>query len=290
MENGGVIGHSDSLNATELFLRRAHAMLPAVTPKWFDHPLEGRSGGLPQSSYDRLAACVREVPAHVLDLACGDGILCERLLRRFPAGLTLTAVDLSEAELEAARRRLEGNAVDFRLEPARALTLPDRSVDVALCHMALMLLSPLEPALREVGRVLKPGGTFAAVVGRGWRPGPIQELFRETFRQALGEYGGTPIATLGDERTRTRDGLVAAFAASGAFHGTLEFEELDLVLDLAPGELADFMMGVYDTLALSERGRAWMRARLESGFAALAGPTGRFRHTMGLRLVHATAL
>lgn len=267
---------------TEQFLRRAHALFPAETPRWFDRPLH--EGGTP---YERLAACVAGAPAHVVDLACGDGVLAEKLFERFPRGLTVTAVDISDVELDRARQRLKGKPVTFQLERAQRLSLPTASVDAVLCHMGLMLMTPLEAVLREQARVLKPGGVFAAVVGRGWKPGPVQDLFREAFRQALGEYGGTPIGSLGDERTRTREGLQAAFAAAGAFGTKPEFDEWEMTLSLGPDELADFMMGAYDTVVLSEKGREWMRGRLAKGLGSLAGSDGRIAYGMGLRQLRA---
>lgn len=271
-----------AFNETEQFLRRAHALFPAETPRWFDRPTHDGA-----SPYEALAACVPKAPAAVVDLGCGDGVLGEKLFQRFPEGLCLTALDISDVELDFAGRRLAGKPVKFLLERAQATSLPNASADAVLCHMALMLMTPLEAVLAEQARVLKPGGVFAAVVGRGWKPGPVQELFREAFRQALGEHGGTPIGALGDERTRTREGLVAAFAAAGGFSGRPEFVEMDMTLRLTAVELADFMMGAYDTVVLSEKGRAWMRARLEKGLGPLVDGDGRIEYAMGLRLVRA---
>jgi len=264
----------------ESFLKHAHALFPAETPKWFDRPLVG--GG---TSYERLVRCVPVGATHVLDLACGDGVLCERLLETFPSNVAVTGIDLSDVELAAAEKRLAQRGVSLLLAPAQALPLPDQSVDAVLCHMALMLMTGLEGVLREVGRVLKPGGRFAAVVGRGWRPGPTQEHFREAFRQALGEYGGTPFGALGDERTRTREGLTAAVAASGVFGGKPEFEDLDISLALTPADLSEFMMGAYDTVVLPASGREWMRNRLARAFESLQDDDGKIPYSLALRLM-----
>ena len=43
--------------------------------------------------------------------------------------------------------------------------LATASVDVIVSHMALMLMAPLDEVIREMHRVLRPGGMLAAVVG-----------------------------------------------------------------------------------------------------------------------------
>jgi ubiquinone/menaquinone biosynthesis C-methylase UbiE len=58
---------------------------------------------------------------------------------------------------------------------ADRLPIPDASADLVVCHMAFMLFTPLAQTVREIGRILKPGGKFAAVVPTLRKPA---ELFR----------------------------------------------------------------------------------------------------------------
>jgi ubiquinone/menaquinone biosynthesis C-methylase UbiE len=114
----------------------------------------------------------------VADVGTGTGILAGELAR---LGLHVIAVDHSPRMLEAARVKLsaEGLRVDgtgeappngagpggieLRRGAARALPLADAEVDAALAHMVLHYLpTPLE-ALREMARVVRPGGIVVVV-------------------------------------------------------------------------------------------------------------------------------
>ena len=108
-----------------------------------------------------LAGLVGEVAGlHVLSLACGQG-RDARLVARL--GATVTGVDVSAEMLRRAREReaaspqgieyLEGDAQD--LAPLGA-----GSFDGVVCHMALMDVPALAPAIGSVARVLRPGGWF----------------------------------------------------------------------------------------------------------------------------------
>jgi SAM-dependent methyltransferase len=63
-----------------------------------------------------------------------------------------------------------------------AMPLEDASFDVALCQNGIQFISHPVQALREIQRVLRPGGRLLWNV-----PGPIPELFRE-FGEALGQH------------------------------------------------------------------------------------------------------
>lgn len=132
------------------YLSHFHAAHPGITEGVVAHAVDA-SGATP---YDWLAEAV---PAgrEVLDLACGNGPLATRLRPGRWLGL-----DASGAELAVAARR--GLTRLARADASR-LPLPDASVDVVACSMALMLV-PLGPALAEVRRVLRPGGLLVATV------------------------------------------------------------------------------------------------------------------------------
>lgn len=126
---------------------------------------------LRKSSYRVLADCLAGPveDLHVLDLACGDGEMIADLLAKGVAAENLTVIDASQAQIDRVKQRFP---VAFRSEAALAqdLPLPDSSQDAVLCHMAFMLMRPLDEVLHELARVLKPGGMFAAVVGRAGKP------------------------------------------------------------------------------------------------------------------------
>ena len=104
---------------------------------------------------------------HVLDVACGTGLVTFAAARAVGATGSVLGVDLSERMVEAARdRALALGLVQARFTrmDAERLELPDASVDVALCALGLMYLPDPEAALAEVWRVLRPGGRWVAAV------------------------------------------------------------------------------------------------------------------------------
>src|SRR5262245_45424737 len=102
------------------------------------------------SPYERLASFVRPGQS-VLDLACGDGYLLDR--HRAAGAATLAGLDLSAGELAAARERL-GGAATLVQGRAQSMPFPDESFDLVTCHMALMLMRPVDEVVSEVRRVL----------------------------------------------------------------------------------------------------------------------------------------
>lgn len=97
----------------------------------------------------------------VLETAAGTGIATRHLRRALPADAVIVATDLNEPMLEHARSKLaEHGNLELRPADAMALPFPDRSFDTVACQFGVMFFADKHRALREVARVLKPGGTF----------------------------------------------------------------------------------------------------------------------------------
>lgn len=115
-----------------------------------------------------------EVPAgdsaafELLDVGSGTGVLALAALERWP-GVHVTAIDSSSRMLEiatdAADRRLPASGGRLRTITASADRMPltDESVDAAVSSFVVQLVPNRAAALREVRRVLRPGGRFACV-------------------------------------------------------------------------------------------------------------------------------
>lgn len=108
----------------------------------------------------------------VLDLGCGEGQIA-RLLASGPGSPTVIGVDPTHSQIVAAKDR--GGAL-FGVAGASALPHPDASFDAVLASLVFEHIDPLEPAVAEVARVLRPGGRFAFFLnhpllqtpGSGW--------------------------------------------------------------------------------------------------------------------------
>ena len=118
-----------------------------------------------------LRRVVRAVPvaagSRVLDVPCGDGFYTAALARRmYPFG-KVTAADLSDAYLDAARAtvatRADLAAVKFVKADAYHLPFDDGAFDLVWCARSFISLDDPVAALREMRRVLRPGGTVAVL-------------------------------------------------------------------------------------------------------------------------------
>ena len=98
----------------------------------------------------------------VLDVACGTGVLaCTALDRVGPRG-TVIGLDPNADMLAVARRN--STRVEWREGRAEALPFPDGSFDAVVSQFGLMFFDDCPAALREMMRVLRPGGRMAVAV------------------------------------------------------------------------------------------------------------------------------
>jgi ubiquinone/menaquinone biosynthesis C-methylase UbiE len=107
-----------------------------------------------------LAMLERLVPVSgrdVVDIGCGGGVLVRALAAR---GARVTGVEITESQLAAAVRDDNGSGARYVVGLAQRLPLEDASVDVVAFMRALHHVPPADmlSALREAGRVLRPGG------------------------------------------------------------------------------------------------------------------------------------
>ena len=123
------------------------------------------SGGMDQWWRRQLVAAVRrDQPAAVLDLATGSGDVAFALARRLPSSTRITGMDfcqpmLDEAELKkSAAGPTRYSNVTFRQGDGLALPLPDASYDSVTISFGLRNLADRDRGLREMHRVLRPGG------------------------------------------------------------------------------------------------------------------------------------
>lgn len=104
-----------------------------------------------------------------LEVACGTGTLLELILRwrkwkKLPR-VHIVGIDYAESMLAGARHRFKGNPdTEFRHADAAALPFPDASFDSANIANSVHCFPDVDGALRDILRVLKPGGTLAANV------------------------------------------------------------------------------------------------------------------------------
>jgi SAM-dependent methyltransferase len=92
----------------------------------------------------------------VLELGCGTGYFTSELVR---SGSEIVAIDVSPDLLELARAQHSAPNVRYEVQNAYAMSYPDASFDSVVGSSVLHHLE-IQPALREIHRVLKPSGTI----------------------------------------------------------------------------------------------------------------------------------
>jgi ubiquinone/menaquinone biosynthesis C-methylase UbiE len=96
----------------------------------------------------------------VLEVAAGTGRVTRQLLANLAPDAELVATDLNEPMLAEAQRRLADPRVTWQTADAQALPFADRGFDAVACQFGLMFVPDKLLALREMNRVLRPGGTL----------------------------------------------------------------------------------------------------------------------------------
>jgi SAM-dependent methyltransferase len=205
---------------------------------------------------DEVDAAVRSGATELLDVGTGTGTLAIAALRRWP-GVRVTGIDASSGMIEKARAEAdqlldasERRRLELRVAFADDLPLADASFDAAMSSFVLQLVPNRARALREVRRVLRPGGTFAWItwLSREDEPWPPDDDFDDALEEVDEEPRGwdgprddvpepaSAVAQMrragyGDVRANAGD-LVHGFTADEYVAFMAEFDEEDLVSSL----------------------------------------------------------
>jgi len=128
------------------------------------------SGSMPEyydsilgpAQLNALAAdLVKRIPVRpkgeVLELACGTGIVTQKLRERVDSNFRLVATDLSDAMLAYARNKVRGK-IDWRVADAAALPFKDETFGAVVCALGVMFVPDKQKLFAETRRVLLEGG------------------------------------------------------------------------------------------------------------------------------------
>lgn len=114
-----------------------------------------------------------------LDVGCGTGSLALALAERGGSG-RVAGIDIALPYIAFARTRPAAGAIDFAIGDASSLPCADRSFAAALAQLSLNFVPDAARAVREMRRVVRPGGVVAAAVW-DFRGGLVfQRLFWDT--------------------------------------------------------------------------------------------------------------
>jgi demethylmenaquinone methyltransferase/2-methoxy-6-polyprenyl-1,4-benzoquinol methylase len=148
------------------------------------------TAGLHHQWRRRAADLARLEPGgRALDVATGTGDLALELATRVAPAGEVVAVDFSERMLQLARGKAEG--LPIRFEVANALTLPfsEDVFDAATVGFGARNFSDLDRGLRELTRVVRPGGRVVVLeITMPQRP-PLSTFFELWFDRAVPALG-----------------------------------------------------------------------------------------------------
>jgi ubiquinone/menaquinone biosynthesis C-methylase UbiE len=176
-----------------------------ILMRMFGRPqgLPGRLGGLILARGNRkfaeeVVAFVGVQPSvKVVEIGFGPGVAIELLARAAP-GVQVAGVDVSKEMVEQAKARnataIEGGQVDLRHGTVERMPFADGAFDLALAINSMQIWPDVAASLREIRRVLQPGGRLAlAFTPRSGQPraGLTERLESAGFEDiGLAELGG----------------------------------------------------------------------------------------------------
>ena len=170
----------------------------------------------------------------VLDVACGTGIAARLAAERVGPSGAVVGLDLNPGMLAVARAMAPpGLSIAWHEAPAEAIPLPDEGFDVVLCGMGLQFFSNRETGLREMRRVLVPGGRLLANV-----PGPTPPPL-EAMAEALSRHVSPESASFVHTVFSLHDADEIRSLATAAGFDDVEVRSESVALHLPPP--ADFL-------------------------------------------------
>lgn len=134
---------------------------------------------------DLVAEAALRPGERVLDVACGTGVVARLAAEQVGAGGTVAALDLNPGMLAVARSIAStGAAIRWYETSAESIPLPDAAFDVVFCQLGLQFVSDKRAALREMSRVLAPGGRVLVST-------PPSNAFFEVLDDAMTRHAGS---------------------------------------------------------------------------------------------------
>jgi SAM-dependent methyltransferase len=168
----------------------------------------------------------------ILELGAGTGELAAELARAAGARGSVLASDAAEGMVELLRARLADlPGVEVATIDATDIPLGSDSVDVVVFRMGLMLVPEPEQALREIHRVLRPGGRLAAAVWGGPQDNPWMTAVGMAAMMHGLVQGGPPVGPGGPFSLADPDDLEKR--ARGAGFASVQVTTVDSVKSFA---------------------------------------------------------
>lgn len=169
---------------------------------------------------------------NVLDVACGTGAATRLIAHRVAPSGRVAGVDLDESMLAVARAMLAGSVPPIAWVQADATALPwdQGSFDVVLCQQGMQFFADVGEALREMHRVLAPGGLLAINLFSG------ASRYNDSLAESLQSHGHGEAAAAVRLPTRLGDGQELRSRILRTGFPTCEARQASLVRRVEPSQ------------------------------------------------------
>ncbi|MCU0551800.1 MAG: class I SAM-dependent methyltransferase [Leptolyngbya sp. Prado105] len=141
-------------------LARAKAVFNAASD-YFDAPALSFWNRFGQQTIDHLALRPGD---RVLDVCCGSGASAIPAAVRVGAAGQVLGIDIAESLLQLARDKAQQQGLEnikFQVGDFETLGFPDESFDAIVCVFGIFFVPDMQAAVRELWRMLRPGGKLA---------------------------------------------------------------------------------------------------------------------------------
>ncbi|MBC7682292.1 MAG: methyltransferase domain-containing protein [Ferruginibacter sp.] len=194
----------------------------------------------------------------VLDVACGTGVVARAVSPLLVPGGQVVALDSNDAMLAVARAQPapEGDSIQWQNGDAMALPFTEGAFHLVLCQHGLQFFPDRAGAVREMARVLQPGGRAAVIVLQSLDRHPVFDALMRSVAQHLGRPV-TEVTTpfcLGDAEALRGLFVAAGFGTVELFTDTItaSFAEPERFVPLAVASSAA-AVPAFQELAAPER-------------------------------------
>lgn len=206
-----------------------------------------------------LAALDARPGDKIIDLGSGTGEPALTLARRMKGEVDITGIDAAAGMVKVAQKKVMDEnlpGIHFTTMPAENMEFADNSFDRALCRFGVMLFEDPQQGLKEMRRVLKPGGRFAVAVWSTPETMRTLQWSYEVFKHRLDEEYHPPLAKVtslgkpGLMEDLMRQAELNQFTIeTKTFH--YQFNSFDEYWDAV--EASDILKMQYDTLPEDQR-------------------------------------
>lgn len=227
---------------------------------------------------DRILDAAQIKPGEsILDVACGTGVLALAAAERVGDGGSVLGLDINDEMLTVARRKSTG--VDWWHGQAENLPFPDAYFDAVVSQFGLMFFEDRRAAIREMIRVLKPGGRLAIAVWDSLENTPgyaaATSLLRRLFGDSVADGLRAPYV-LGDVAVLRSlfEGLDLNEVDIKTHQGTANFPSLEswMYTDVKGWTLADVLVEDQFEILLTEAKKELQPFVGEDGKVAFRAP------------------